>query len=420
MNYVMYGKGIVGNAMVKLLEYIKYDFIRMDDVDKDDDILEKADKIIVTAWISPKHVIYQKYANKLMGELDLCYQILEEYKILDRVHFYCITGTNGKSTTTWVAYNVLQQLFKKRSEDNKVIICGNFEPAVSEAILDIITHQWEGDTNQHYRLVTEISSFMCYQINAFQSDYSIITNLAPDHLNRHSDLTDYYGSKIRLFEYTKNSCITNDEVIQFIGDRASNMVSYSAKSIDLSKTKFIGKHNAENFAAVYYLVEQIANENHIDRNNKVFYECIQDIEPLGNRCRKSLIIDWIQFIDDLHATGTHSQSAALSCVEGELILICGWKEAGEDYSVMLEKYRNKVKAAVIIGKESLPFSPIFNELGISYLHTTDMRTGLLQAIAYAKEFNLKTVLYSPGAKSFDLFKNREDRALTFQNVLQNI
>jgi UDP-N-acetylmuramoylalanine-D-glutamate ligase len=103
----------------------------------------------------------------------------------------------------------------------------------------------------------------------------------------------------------------------------SKLLPYSSKSIDLSKTKFIGKHNAENFAAVYYLVEQIAKENYIDRNDKIFYELIEDIEPLGNRCRKSLIVDGIQFIDDLHATGTHSQSAALGCVEGELILICG-------------------------------------------------------------------------------------------------
>lgn len=420
MKYVMYGKGIVWKAMVRLLEYMKYDFVWMDDVDKDDNVLDKADKVIVSAWISPKHDMYQKYSNKLMGELDLCYQILEEYKILDYVHFYCITGTNGKSTTTWVAYNVLQQLLEKTSDDDKVMICGNFEPAVSEVVLDIITHQKEDSVNKHYHLVTEISSFMCYQINKFHSDYSIITNLAPDHLNRHSDLTDYYGSKIRLFECTKNSCITNDEVIEYIGDRASNIVSYSAKSIDLAKTKFIGKHNAENFAAVYYLVEQIAKENHIDRNDKVFYECIQDIEPLGNRCRKSLIVDWIQFIDDLHATGTHSQSAALSCVEGELILICWWKEAGENYSVMLEKYRNKVKAAVIIGKESLPFSPIFNELGTPYFHTMDMKTGLLMSIAYAKEYNLKTILYSPGAKSFDLFKNWEDRAHTFLTELTKL
>jgi hypothetical protein len=62
---------------------------------------------------------------------------------------------------------------------------------------------------------------------------------------------------------------------------------------------------------------------------------------------------------------------------------------------MLEKYRNKVKAAVIIGKESIPFSPLFDILDVPYLHTTDMRTGLIQAIAYAKEYNLKTILYSP-------------------------
>jgi len=61
-------------------------------------------------------------------------------------------------------------------------------------------------------------------------------------------------------------------------------------------------------------------------------------------------------------------------VDGQLILICGGKDAGEDYSVMIEKYRHKVKAVVIMGKESLPFSPLFDSLNIPYTHTTDMRS----------------------------------------------
>lgn len=419
----MYGKGIVGSAMVKLLEYMKYDFVRMDDADKDDTILEKSDKIIITAWISPQHVVYAKYSEKLMWELDLCYEVLMTNNLLNRVHFYCITGTNGKSTTTWIAYNTLRQLFSHREEADKVLICGNFEPAVSEVVLDIITNRI--DNNLNYHLVTEISSFMCYQIKQFQSDYSIITNLAPDHLNRHPDLDDYYQTKIRLFDHTIYACITNKEVADYILNKQIHIscliLDYNTSIlVDLEKTQFIGKHNAENFAAVYCLVGRIAERYNLERNADIFYTSIWWIEPLGNRCRKSLVVDGIQFIDDLHATGTHAQSAALSCVDGELILICGGKEAGEDYTVMKERYHNKVRAAVIIWKESLPFSPLFDVLDVPYLHTTDMRTWLLQAISYAKEYNLKTILYSPWAKSFDLFKNREDRALTFQKELKTI
>lgn len=424
MKYVMYGKWIVGSAMVKLLEYMKFDFVRMDDVDRDSIALENADRIIITAWISPQHDIYKLYPDKLMGELDLCYEVLMENDLMDRVHFYCITGTNGKSTTTWIAYNTLKQLFESTRWDHRVMICWNFEPAVSEAVLEIIACQGQGD-DHHYHLVTEISSFMCYQIQQFQSEYSIITNFAPDHLNRHRDLDDYRWAKIRLFEHTTYNCITQIQVIEYICDYhilvPRPILDYNTTiAVDLEKTQFIGKHNAENFAAVYCLVKCIAERYNLERNADILYSYIWWIEPLGNRCRKSLIIDGIQCIDDLHATGTHAQSAALSCVDGELILICGWKDAGEDYIVMKERYRNKVKAAVIIGKEPMPFSPILDALDIPYLHTTDMRTWLLQAIAYAKEYNLKTILYSPWAKSFDLFKNWEDRALTFQKELLNI
>lgn len=425
MKYVMYGKGIVGAAMVKLLEYMKIDFIRMDDSDKDTLLLSQADKIIITAWISPQHEIYTSYSEKLMGELDLCYEVLKISNLLDYVHFYCITWTNGKSTTTWITYNVLNTLFTSQSDHNTVFICGNFEPAVSEVILTIIANDWKWNNNQRYHLVTEISSFMCYQIKQFQSDYSLITNLAPDHLNRHHTIDDYRWAKIRLFDSTKYNCITNKEVIAYLTDRYASksypIINYNDSiHVDLDKTQFIGKHNAENFAAVYSLVDCIAGKNHLERNTDMFYSSIKEIEPLGNRCRKSLVIDGIQFIDDLHATWTHAQSAALSCVDGQLILICGGKDAGEDYSVMIEKYRHKVKAVVIMGKESLPFSPLFDSLNIPYTHTTDMRSWLLQAIAYAKENHLKTILYSPWAKSFDLFKNWEERALIFQKELQII
>ena len=71
MKYVMYGKGIVWNAMVKLLEYMNYDFTQMDDIDRDDDVLDSVDKIIITAWISPKHEIYIKYHEHLTITINL-------------------------------------------------------------------------------------------------------------------------------------------------------------------------------------------------------------------------------------------------------------------------------------------------------------------------------------------------------------
>lgn len=77
--------------MLGLLEYEKYEYVWMDDADKDDTLLDQADRIVVTPGISPKHMIYQKYSHKLVGELDLCWEILEKYAMLDRVKFYCIT-----------------------------------------------------------------------------------------------------------------------------------------------------------------------------------------------------------------------------------------------------------------------------------------------------------------------------------------
>lgn len=415
MNYVMYGKWIVGNAVVKLLEYIGEKVILMDDADRDDVILVESDYIIMTAWITPQSEIYQTYKDKLIGELDLCWNILEKRGLLDRVRFYCITGTNGKSTTTWMLYNAFKELRLRAKTNDKVYVCGNFEPAVSQVILEIVQQSLWDNLNMQYHLVTEISSFMCHYIHDFTADDSIITNLAPDHLNRHSDLDDYRQTKLNLFTHTKYNCITDDEVKKYTGD--NNLISYKHKVIDLSKTQFIGKHNADNFAAVYSLMEWVCERNGRERNDELFYNLIQSVEPLWNRCRKSLVIDGIQFIDDLHALGTHAQTAALGCVDGELILICGWKEAGEDYSVMKEKYTWKVKAAVIIGKEWWSFADIFDDITIPYHHTADMKTGLLQAISYAKEYNLKTILYSPGAKWFDLFNNRWHRAKVFQEEL---
>jgi len=135
-------------------------------------------------------------------------------------------------------------------------VCGNFEPALSEVIVDIL----KDTTSCDYHLVVEVSSFMCYQIKQFQSDYGIITNLATDHLNWHSDLDDYRQSKIKLFQHTRYACITDQMVSDYIMSQKiaiKQKVTVYKHEIDTNKTNFIGDHNNANLSAVYEVMKAI-------------------------------------------------------------------------------------------------------------------------------------------------------------------
>ena len=256
---LIYWKNKVGSAIAALCEYASIAYDMRDDSDGVISF-EKYESIIPSPGVPATHPIYQTW--KIVSELDFAYQFLPKgFQIVS------ITGTDGKSTTTWMMYNILQKEFGVKKG---VYISGNFEIPFSATILDIL-RKWE----KRGMIVVEVSSFMAYRIKNYQSDYSIFTNFKPDHLNWHRDLQEYLDAKIHVTRNTKNQSIINQQVIDFARDHhlrfdlpentrifqwspwiakdrtnGEEIIISGRRKYRLSETHFSGQHNAMNLLSV--------------------------------------------------------------------------------------------------------------------------------------------------------------------------
>ena len=192
---LIYGKGKVGTAVANLCQQTHQDYEIKDDTDELADFSAYS-FIIPSPGISPKHAIYQ--TQKILGELDFAYQHMPE-----GVEVFSITGTDGKSTTSWMLYQLLCDTYG----ESCVFLSGNFDIPFSQTIADI---RQKGLKKAY--VVLEVSSFMAYNIHAFHSDYAIFTNFAFDHLNWHKDLEDYFASKMKLIQQVKRGAFCNTQI----------------------------------------------------------------------------------------------------------------------------------------------------------------------------------------------------------------
>lgn len=169
----------------------------MDDQDIDTSILGNAEVILVSPGIKQSHLIYQNYSQKIQSELQFLSGLLSEIGIKNTTRIG-ITATNGKSTTTWITYQVLKKMFPEKN----VWITGNFDISVSEILAQIVDQNLQ---EQEHIFVVECSSFMLYGLRDFSFDYSILLNIAKDHLDWHKDFDEYQESKLTLLRRTSEA-----------------------------------------------------------------------------------------------------------------------------------------------------------------------------------------------------------------------
>ena len=268
--YLIYGKGRVGNAIAALCRAQNLDFQMADDADDISDF-SSFEAIIPSPGIPGTHRIYS--TGKVISELDFAYQFLPE-----NFQIVTITGTDGKSTTTWMVFSILQKYFFGKK---KIYLSGNFEIPFSETIVEILQ-----DNQKEGIIVLEASSFMLHWIGKtlqkpFTSDFSIFTNLKTDHLNWHRDLQEYSDAKMNLIKNTSKRAVINQEVYDFIKNKNLNSMIFpnteifsdSKKTesstdgekifvkdfgeISLSETHFSGRHNAMNLLSVLLVLREM-------------------------------------------------------------------------------------------------------------------------------------------------------------------
>ncbi len=337
-----------------------------------------------------------------------------------------VTGTNGKTTTTLLIYHLMKQ------GGVNVALGGNVGFSMARQVA-LQQHEW---------YVLEVSSFQLDGTKKFKPQIAVLLNITPDHLDRYEyTMQNYVDSKFRIvqnmgigqyFIYYSDDAIISKEVSK--GKYEMNKVPVSLRSssgspvhgeakkmsfnltdsflIDQSETTLNGSHNLINtMAAVSAVYLAGVSVNAIRTGLKTF-------ENAPHRLESVAVIKGVEFINDSKATNVDSVVYGLGSYEQPLIWIAGGVDKGNDYSIIKDEVKKKVKALICLGKDNEKLKKAFGGVLDKIFETQSVTELVHQALAIADSGDV--VLLSPACASFDLFKNYEDRGNQFRKAVLDL
>ncbi|MDA3883908.1 MAG: UDP-N-acetylmuramoyl-L-alanine--D-glutamate ligase [Bacteroidales bacterium] len=341
----------------------------------------------------------------------------------------CITGSNGKTTTTLLTYHILKQA------GLNVGLAGNIGHSFAEQVA----------TKNFDFYVIEISSFQLDNMYAFKADIAILLNITPDHLNRYDySFQKYIESKFRILQNMKNNdcfiyCSDDETIIKEIHTKTiiPKQFTYSTQakesqngylqddtiSIEMPKTEICtikthnmllqGKHNYGNTMAA------AISAKIVDIKNETIRKSLENFEGVEHRLEKlSYTIRGVEFINDSKATNVNSTWYALECMDDNVVWIAGGTDKGNDYSPLFELVEKKVKALICLGTDNTKLLKDFRGKTPIIVETNSMKDAVQAAYKLADKGN--TVLLSPACASFDLFENYIERGIQFKEEVRNL
>ena len=353
----------------------------------------------------------------VISEMELAYRFMGNSKLI------AVTGSNGKTTTTSLIYHIC-----KHAGSNCAAV-GNI--GISFA------RQVAVDPKELY--VAEISSFQLDDIVRFRPHVAVLTNITEDHLDRYDNKKEnYIHSKFRIIENQQ----AEDVFIYNLDDETTmnNIKNYSVKSIsapitmskELPQGAYLvnakmhlkwkdeemqmsvddftlkGKHNQYNSMAA----------TAVGIRKEKIREALQTFESLEHRMEPAGVVKGVSFINDSKATNINSTWYALESMNSPVILILGGVDKGNDYSLLKELVKEKVKAIVCMGIENRKIHETFGDIVSLMVNTENAQEAVQAAFHFANKGDV--VLLSPACASFDLFKNYEDRGNQFKQAVKNL
>ena len=339
----------------------------------------------------------------------------------------CITGSNGKTTTTSLIFDML------RRAGLNVGLAGNIGNSLALQVAQ----------EDHDYYVIELSSFQLDNCYDFKADIAILLNITPDHLDRYDhQFQNYVDAKFRItrnqtskdaFIYWSEDPVINREIARIqpqatlypFGSNEQN-VAYTDGShlivaskpdvaplrVPLDELSLKGKHNRLNSMAAG-LAAQILNIH-----NDVIRESLQQFAGVDHRLQYVATIRGVRYINDSKATNVNSCWYALESMTTPTVLILGGTDKGNDYSEIDELVKEKCHTLVFMGKDNSKLVQHFEPMGITYISTDNLQDAVQAAYHSAHEGD--TVLLSPCCASFDLFKNYEDRGEQFMQAVRSL
>ena len=361
---------------------------------------------------------------------------LKEIKVISEIEFagyystaktICITGSNGKTTTTLLTHHIL-----KKAGMN-VGLAGNIGDSFAKQVAEE-NYDW---------YVLELSSFQLDDMYEFKADIAILLNITPDHLDRYDyQMQNYTNSKFRIvqnqtesdwFIYNMDDPIISKEIAQ--REIKSQMAPFSLKetieqggyaneeqlTININKQQLTmgihelalkGKHNAQNS-----LASGIASRI-LEIRKEAVRESLSDFVNVEHRLEFVAKVHGIEFINDSKATNVNSTWFALESMEHPTVWIVGGVDKGNDYSELEALVLDKVKAIICLGKDNSKIIEAFQGKIETIVETQSM----VEAVAWGYRLASKdeNVLLSPACASFDLYENYEERGNEFKKAVRSL
>ncbi len=339
----------------------------------------------------------------------------------------CITGSNGKTTTTKLTYHILN------NAGLNVGLAGNVGNSFAYQV-----------ANENYDyFVIELSSFQLDGIFDFKPDIAILLNITPDHLDRYeNNIQHYIDSKFRiaknlteedLFVYNADDVIIRDEInkrkiqaekVPFSYDTPVNEGAYVKNEnleITYKKNKFNmsihdlalkGKHNTYNSMAAGIASKALNIRKDLIRKS------LTNFQGVEHRLEHVLKVHGISFINDSKATNVNSTWYALESMPENVIWIAGGMDKGNDYSELKSLVRQKVKAIICLGVDNIKIHDAFEDVVETVVDTKTAQEAVRTAYYLGKKGD--TVLLSPACASFDLFENYAERGDQFKKAVREL
>ena len=374
--------------------------------DKDAD---KYDFVVASPGIDPESALFRNFSSRkidILGELELGWSLAKTPVI-------AITGTNGKTTTT----EMLAQMLNDCGQ--KTIACGNIGKPLSEVARE---------KTKYDVLTVEVSSFQLETIKSFRPSIALWLNFAPDHLDRYRSVGEYRAAKLRIFEKQIADDVAIVNAVETLPELRARKITFSAYSnradfrlsegaivfenkpvLRLNQTKLRGSHNIENLMATL----AAGHARGLAFEKMVPTLCAY--EPRPHRCEFVRQIRGVDYINDSKATNLDAVEKALLAQTKPVVLIAGGKDKGFNFEPLRNLVKEKVRSTILIGEMAERIAHDWDGAVKSEL-ATSLADAVARAHATAKSGEV--VLFSPGTSSFDMFKSYADRGDQFRALVQ--
>jgi UDP-N-acetylmuramoylalanine--D-glutamate ligase len=387
--------------------------------------LEGRDFVVWSPGVPESHPLAREARARgipLISELELGF-------LAAHAPLVCVTGTNGKSTTTDLVGALLA------AAGREVEVCGNIGRALCEVAEQV---------SPRGLLVVEVSSFQLETVHRLKPFVATWLNLTPDHLDRHGDLETYATLKQRLFarQDAEDYAVWNADDPAVTAHRAGHGTAlefsvagpvsqgaFRARGrlalawrggvetlLAVEELRLRGTHNHANVCAA------LATTAPLEIAPDTLRAVLREYRGLEHRLEPAGVVEGVEFVNDSKATNLDSLSVALESFERPVVLIAGGRDKGQDFATVLERVRRRVRHAVLIGEGAPRIAAAWR--GLPMTRADSLGAAVLEAFEMARRpaegGPPAVVLFSPGCASFDMFRDYEDRGRRFKDEVARL